>query len=964
MSPSPVSRRKCALSALIAAAAAGCAGAPTRFDPSIEAGFVREPMRHIETSHIELYYPAAYQSVAHHIAARLERCASVLRGKPQPDRSSDRLLVYLTLANFNNAYVQAEAAGAPLQMVLPIHSTLEEDNFLLLGTVNEGNTGCHEATHYVQDQQTHGFWWYANIIGGALVEPSQGLERWFTEGLAVWMEGHIDLKTGRPNSPFWNGMYEAAMTTRGNRPRSGDLDLNTRDLYMTGAYLTSSHFIDYLIRRFGEAKLWQLIDREAGAVVPDIGIALLFKTVYGETLNGLLHDYGDELAAVPMRQRPAAQHVLVPDAGGFARIAVSPADGAIAEISAGYDYPLRLVIRDTAGHIRLNIALTQFLPGRSWVDLSAEGISGMRFSRDGRFLLFVGSSLSVDGDDVSKLYAVETSSGHLAGSWDLTGYGGDLTPDGGYVYVDIQGDTENLVRIDLTSSERTRLTNFEGARSVGSPAVSPDGKRIAFALWNGASFDLALRAEDGTLSMLTQDDRTNYAPRWIDDTHLLFLREWQGHWQAHTYDLTSRAIAPVTDAPYVVLDAEPRGTSEVVFLNRDGVHFTIDSAPLSLSGPAAWTGTQGVAPPSLPFQANPPLQVLSDRPAFGGERWFVPTLHAPFLEILPPAGRGPWEVIAGALVSGSDRLGIHNYSLSVSYDTLTQQPSFSASYILAAFAPSLLSLSVSRGVSVGAENREASLSYDRTFWDVPLHIGVVAQQQILREPAVLQGPLNALLIGPNASVSYNASETTPYGGVRRSLRLSLSGALYDDQLSPQFVGDIRPAAGFTVPLPFWARHSFSLDVVGHLVTGPSTYLAAGGFAPGQTLFLGPPVNAPDNPPTSTPSYALSEYIRGYENFAVYTNRALILSADYRAPIIIDRGWTSFLWVLPSVWVSEIDVEAFGTGAILPNGLMRAVGAAVTLQTVWAQQQPISLMYQFAYRFDDSLPPVHLVSLGF
>jgi hypothetical protein len=927
-------------------------------------------MRHLETAHVELYYPAEFADAAHHIAARLERCATVLRGKPQSDRNSDRMLVYLTLANFNNAFVQAEAAGAPLQMVLPIHSTLEEDNFLLLGTVNQGNTGCHEATHYVQDQQTHGFWWYANIIGGPLVEPSQGLERWFTEGLAVWNEGHIDLKTGRPNSPFWHGMFEAAMTTRGNRPRSGDLALTTRDLYMTGAYLTSSHFIDYLVRRFGEGKLWQLIDREAGTVVPDVGISLIFRAVYGETLDKLLKDYGDEMASQPIRQRPTSQRMLVAEAGGFARIAVSPADGAIAEISEGYDYPLRLAIRDASGRMRLNLPLTQFLPGRQWVGLDAEGISGMRFSNDGKFLMFVGSSTTMDGDDASNLYALDTKNGRVIQSWELPGYGGDLTPDGAYVYVEVKGDTENLVRLDLSNSHRDRLTNFEAARAVGSPAVSPDGKRIAFALWNGASFDLALREEDGRIGMLTQDDRVNYGPRWIDDQHLLFLREWQGHWQAHVYDLNARTITPVTDAPYVVLDAIPGGRDNVVFLNRDGVQFTIDAAPLSLAAtPATMAGAPEAVPPAMPEAVVPPVTFTSDRPAYGGEQLLIPLLHVPYV-VLDPGSfpQGPVNASVVAMLAGSDRLGIHNYQLTVLYDTATRQPSFNASYLLNAWSPNLFTVNVARTVAVGSENRTASLSYDRTFWDIPVHVGFAGQEEIIQvEP---HRTVQTNLVGPNASVSYDAIETTPYAGVRRSLRFGVSGGFYPQAFdSTQNVGDLRPTFGFTLPLPISRRHTLSVDITGHVMFGSSSILGVGGLSPGTTLLSCPTGSGPTcvrNPVNDAPSsvYGLSEYLQGYEDYASYTTHAIIGTAVYQYPIIIDRGWTSFLWVLPTAWVSELDVQVFGTDAILTSGTMRAVGGSLTLQTTWGQQENISLTYQFAYRFDDRLKPLNLIWLGF
>jgi hypothetical protein len=62
-------------------------------------------------------------------------------------------------------------------------------------------------------------------------------------------------------------------------------------------------------------------------------------------------------------------------------------------------------------------------------------------------------------------------------------------------------------------------------------------------------------------------------------------------------------------------------------------------------------------------------------------------------------------------------------------------------------------------------------------------------------------------------------------------------------------------------------------------------------------------------------------------------------------------------------VSQINVELFGTAAFIePRTKARAVGGAVTLYTLWGQAVPVSVGYQFAFRFDEHLPPLHLVTL--
>ena len=51
------------------------------------------------------------------------------------------------------------------------------------------------------------------------------------------------------------------------------------------------------------------------------------------------------------------------------------------------------------------------------------------------------------------------------------GYGGAVTPDGrGYVFIDVKGDGENLVRFDLETEQRTSVTHLTG-RGVGGRAL-------------------------------------------------------------------------------------------------------------------------------------------------------------------------------------------------------------------------------------------------------------------------------------------------------------------------------------------------------------------------------------------------------------------------------------------------------------------------------------------------------------
>ncbi len=78
---------------------------------------------------------------------------------------------------------------------------------------------------------------------------------------------------------------------------------------------------------------------------------------------------------------------------------------------------------------------------------------------------------------------------------------------------------------------------------------------------------------------------------------------------------------------------------------------------------------------------------------------------------------------------------------------------------------------------------------------------------------------------------------------------------------------------------------------------------------------------------------------------------------YQFPLIIDRGWASVLWVLPSLFLREVDLQAFGNVAWTHDAgwsTHRVAGAAVLLRTTFGGALALSFYYQFAWRFDDGL----------
>ncbi|RKH26108.1 hypothetical protein D7Y13_21825 [Corallococcus praedator] len=1061
MSASSGSARQPALLACLLLLTSGCAFVAPRFPQNVQASFARDDMHKLTTRSLELYYPAHLRPTALRVAARMEGCVDRLRADAWSKAERKRVLVYLTSADFNNAYVQSEFASTPQQMVLPQHMTLEQFNLLGLGETDIGDVACHESVHYVQMQQVGGLWNLLNTLSGGLFQPNIFTESWFLEGLATYYEGRLGKETGRPYSPVWRGWWEGAVQARRGELNAGYLSPENRALEPFGGnYLSGMHFVEYLARTYGEKRLWKLVEEQGNSIVPPIAVTLRFKRVYGKDIGSLFSEYEQSLQKnLQVRERPATQQVVVQDAGYFSRLAANPRDGSTALLSVGREQITHLTVRERDGRERFSRALVQLLPGRRWVLASPSLASGMTFSRDGAWLYMVGADVDAVGSYTAKLWRVDARTGDVVRLWDgLEGMGGDISEDGkSYVFVQVRGDAANLVRLDLESGRQERLTDFQAHTALGPPATSPEGQRQVFPMSGKEGWDLVLREPDGSLRWLTRDGLFNYSPRWLDADHLAFLREHEGRLQVHVMTVSTRRIARVTDAPHLTMDVAPEGEDSVVFINRDGTNLTVDRAPLTqalaelrtastpvaeantapgdanaaspstvsptpsgLAGapnappPPSGTptseasegfadfpgqGTEGALPTSpeavaqVPAETSvaPPLtsdpdsdldgpvvppavvgrdvDVLSDQPYSTLEGFLVPNYRLPYFYTVPNDidGEDPYLAV-GLALAGQDRLGFHAYSLLLTYDTKVEQPGVTFAYGNAQLSPIYLQVSASRIRETNRTDLQATAFASRTFWTTPVQFGVLALDR--RFDATDRRPqLITRLIGPEVAASYFAGEGTSYGGTQRGLGLSLSGAVYPKAFArDSTVGDVRLGVeGFTGGLPFTGKDNFQLSAVGRYLPGaPDGLLEVGGILPGQAFFTSRDSTDEGSLPLQLqPGLAFTEYLRGYEDHTFSARNVLIGTARYRYRVIVDYGWASTLWVLPSLFVSQFELEGFGTLARTDNRNNHgAVGGSATLRLSVGQAYAISFFYQYARRFNDGLGDLHLIGATF
>jgi len=982
----------------------GCAFVTPRFSQDVQASFARDEMRKLTTRSMEIYYPEQLKPAALRIAARVEECVDRLRELSWSKRPRDRLLIYLTSVGFNNAYVQPDLVSTPQQMVMPTHMSVELFHLMDLGQTQLGDVGCHEAVHYVQMQQVEGLWQGINYVTGGIFQPNIFTESWFLEGLATYYEGHFDRETGRPHSPIWRGWFEAMVQARGGELNPGHMSPDQREADpFGGSYLTGSHFVGWLVRTYGEKKLWALIHEQAQSWAPPFGVTLRFRSVYGKTIGGLFDDFSESLRKdLVRRERPSTQKVLIPNVGYFVRMTSSPRDGALALIHLGREETTHLTVRERDGSVRFSRDLTLLLPGREWIANTPTVMSGMSFTRDGTLLYVVAADINVEGAFMSRLWRVDARTGEVLRTWEISdSMGGSVTPDGrSYVLVDMKGgDSANLVRMDLETGQQEPLTRFEGLSSLGAPAVSPDGQRVVFSMRGPEGWDLALRGPDGSVSWLTRDGRFNYSPQWVDDDQVLFLREQDRRLQAHVLRLSTEELATVTDAPHLVMDVQPTGDRQVAFLNRDGFDFSLDQVPLPVLAEAAPQPPAAEAlPPELPTpptpeettpapvgpalatvpvadapMAEPPpppgnkVDVISDEPYSPLERLIYPELRVPFAYAYRDPDTEEVNFVGFVSLAGQDRLGFHAWAINASYDSGLNNPEVSVSYGNAQLAPWYVLTSVFYGKDEEQQNAQASISASRSFWTTPVSIGLLG---LRRQYFNANGTPRELtwLFGPEIATSYFAGAGTAYGGTQQGLGLSLSAGVFPRVFGTNAtMGDVRVGVDtFLGGLPGLGKDNLSLSLTGRFLPGaPAGLLEVGGIVAGTPVYLSRESRSPSTPRQFQPGAAFSEYLRGYEDFTTRARHVVIGDALYRYRFIVDYGWASTLYLLPSLFVNQLEVEGFGSWARTDfRENLRAAGGAVRLRLTFGGLLPVGLYYQYAYRFDREVGPLHLVGVSF
>jgi hypothetical protein len=372
--------------------------------------------------------------------------------------------------------------------------------------------------------------------------------------------------------------------------------------------------------------------------------------------------------------------------------------------------------------------------------------------------------------------------------------------------------------------------------------------------------------------------------------------------------------------------------------------------------------------------------VASDEPYSAFDRLFYPAVRSPTLAI---AGTIPH---IGLVLGGADRLELQRWSLAGYAQPGTgggkSHYGANAAYLNNMLAPVYV---LAQGgfldwVTKVPDDVDPMTIYDEEHRtrDASLAIGYTYRNTLT---ATLGGvytddyvqldtlPSSRVHVGgPSAALSWYSAETTRHTGPRRALLVEGQLAYYPKQWSTFLdnIVDVSGTFGLTLPVPLGRRHTISAFARARSLVAPGEtgLLQVGGDSVFGILWDRSNKMEPPDFDTSrfAPNLRFVEPLRGFEDFALAGDRVKLGEVAWKYPLIIDRGIAS-TWFLPASFLRQLDLELFGTGAIVDaNDRHWAVGAAVTARIQFLRV-PLAVMYQIARRLSDDEALTQLVGIG-
>ena len=641
------------------------------------AGDPTRVYRTVETDHFVIYYWEPLDDVATRVGVVAERAHRTL--SPALDHLPDGKTIIVIADDTDDA--NGFASVLP-RNAIQLYATgpgsfseLDDHDDWLYGLV------AHEYTHILHLDTMEGLPTIYNRIFGKTWAPNQILPRWIIEGIAVYEESKRSAG-GRNRGTRFDEFIRIA------RHAGKDLRLDqvagAPRQFPRGnaAYIYGSHFLKYIFDRFGDDTVRKM-GHVTGAYPVPFSVNRSIAKVVGKPFTELYDDWKDYL-----RDRYGMQEMAAERRG-----------------------------------LRDGRALTHTAEGNAWPHYSADSKELYWVQYDGYSPPMV-RAMPAGGDMGAARHVVQIDA--------LGPY--DLLSDGSLIYQQNRQyrrdySFEDLFYWDSKTQQSVRLTH--GART-GDPAVSPDGRSIAFSqnehstsvlavmaatpdapisvVWRGDRYDqayqpawspdgtriafsawkqgglrdiLVVEVASGTVQEITHDRAVDMSPAWsADGRYLFFDSDRTSISNIYAYDLRDHALWQVTNVLGGAFHARPSPDGKRLAFESGVPDGGFDLYELPLE-PARWLAARP------PIDSKPDaLMIRDDDTRVSPSRPYRPleTLAPQTWTLTTQFGDAPTATIQ---TGGSDAFGLHGYSLAIATDFKHGDANIGASYGYSGFRPSI-----------------------------------------------------------------------------------------------------------------------------------------------------------------------------------------------------------------------------------------------------------------------------------
>jgi Tol biopolymer transport system component len=297
-------------------------------------------------------------------------------------------------------------------------------------------------------------------------------------------------------------------------------------------------------------------------------------------------------------------------------------------------------------------------------------------------------------------------------TWGERAYYARFSPDGQRLYYARNSGRDGstaLGVLELRTGKTRLIKEFaDNTGIVHSFAISPDGQKLALALWRRGGYqDVYLMATaGGDLTPITQDNAQDADPAWSPDgRYLLYSSDPGGVYNLYAYRLEDGKFFRVTNmfagAFYPSLSPDGR---EIAFAGYSSVGYDIYRLPFA---PESWKPVE-ISSEVLPLWSGYPKTSYAIQP-YNPLPLLFPKLWLP----LPLPGG------VGLATAGYDPLFQHLYSVLAGWSFAVSRPLYALSYTHNLFVPVTF-----------VANGDASASCVGLNADVPLSLSLNRQQRL------------------------------------------------------------------------------------------------------------------------------------------------------------------------------------------------------------------------------------------